>query len=341
MKISYKKYDPHDKYKYLDATDSHISKFFGIIIFCVIMAVGYALFGNNVKTENEKNIEASNETQTYDPASVSWYQEKEVVQTIEDYTFHGYLSEDGKLCWLYLIDIKEGSHSQTLSIPTYLNDAKVIYIGSPATDPTVEHEYEFENNIFGNMVETWHDSSGYTKNMKYIKHLILPDSVVEIGAFSFSGLEYLKDVTFPSGLKRLDILSFYGCKRLKSADLPENMEYVSVDAFEKCSKLDYETDSEIVAVSLIQDSIEINMGMQSDLSAVAEYDNGDKKYFDKEQLKEINAKWFYESTNESFEVTEDGTIKTISEGNGTVWVEILDGKIVSPRTEIIVKGYWN
>ena len=65
--------------------------------------------------------------------------------------------------------------------------------------------------------------SGGFSNNKYIKEVIIPDTVEKIGMFCFDKCSNLKKVKFGKNVKELDMWAFLDCKSLTSINIPDAM----------------------------------------------------------------------------------------------------------------------
>lgn len=74
-------------------------------------------------------------------------------------------------------------------------------------------------------------------NNKYIISVSIPDSVTEIGKYSFSGCIGLGSVAFPSSLRKIGEGAFYGCRSLREAVFPDGTEKIGSFAFYNCIHL--------------------------------------------------------------------------------------------------------
>ncbi len=74
-------------------------------------------------------------------------------------------------------------------------------------------------------------------NNKYIISVSIPDSVTEIGKYSFSGCIGLGSVAFPSSLRKIGEGAFYGCRSLREAVFPDSTVKIGSFAFYNCIHL--------------------------------------------------------------------------------------------------------
>ena len=76
---------------------------------------------------------------------------------------------------------------------------------------------------------------GSFKNAENLEKIILPESVKEIGDFTFEGCENLTEVVAPS-VKQVGNYAFSNCKKLEKFDF-SNLTHIGVNAFENCYRL--------------------------------------------------------------------------------------------------------
>lgn len=160
------------------------------------------------------------------------------------FTFHAYLSANGRESWIYKVDVdtKNGS-TKTLKFPAEIKGAKVIKLGYPEkfvddSDPDdIDYNPEFHKTIFNVWVEEAHAVDGYFPGVKKIKRLILPASVKEITFCAFSGMRALENVKLPDSLTKIKDSVFYGCKGIKKVTLPKKLKKFSPYAFMDCGSL--------------------------------------------------------------------------------------------------------
>ena len=160
------------------------------------------------------------------------------------FTFHAYLSENGKESWIYKVDVnaKKGS-TKTLKFPAKVKGAKVTKLGYPekVADYNVfdkkENYSELRKSIFDTWVKAIYSMDGYLPGLEKIKALILPDSVKDITLGAFSGMRSLKKVKLPDNLTKIKGSVFYGCKKLQKVTLPKKLKKFSPFAFMDCGSL--------------------------------------------------------------------------------------------------------
>lgn len=67
-----------------------------------------------------------------------------------------------------------------------------------------------------------------------LKEIVLPETLVKIDSYCFSGCLSLTSVTFPSSLKEIDSSAFAHCIKMVSISLPEGLEKIEGSAFDSC-----------------------------------------------------------------------------------------------------------
>ena len=72
---------------------------------------------------------------------------------------------------------------------------------------------------------------------KSLKSLVIPDSVTSIGDYAFDGCCSLRCVVISDGVTRIGNYAFWGCKSLKSLVIPDSVTHIGNGAFNACSSL--------------------------------------------------------------------------------------------------------
>ena len=72
---------------------------------------------------------------------------------------------------------------------------------------------------------------------KSLKSLVLPDGVTSIGDYAFDGCCSLRCVVISDGVTRIGNYAFWGCKSLKSLVIPDSVTHIGNGAFNACSSL--------------------------------------------------------------------------------------------------------
>ena len=70
-----------------------------------------------------------------------------------------------------------------------------------------------------------------------ITSVVLPDSVQEIGDFSFQGCTGLKSVVIPNSVQKIGRHAFEGCSSLISVSIPSSVQTIGDNAFDYCKSL--------------------------------------------------------------------------------------------------------
>ena len=74
------------------------------------------------------------------------------------------------------------------------------------------------------------------KNLKSVKHVVLPDTVRRIDSYAFSETA-LESITIPVGVTEIGPGAFYGCKNLKTVEILGRIEKLKESVFSHCEKL--------------------------------------------------------------------------------------------------------
>lgn len=78
------------------------------------------------------------------------------------------------------------------------------------------------------------------KDFAYLKTIVLPESLTEIGAYAFDGCEELNDFSFLENSEKLDKIckgAFRNCSSLTSIVIPDSVTCIEIAAFEGCDSL--------------------------------------------------------------------------------------------------------
>ena len=102
-----------------------------------------------------------------------------------------------------------GSYSTNISIPSEIDNKKVLKIG---------------------------DRSFTGK--EGIEKITLPDTITEIGQDAFSGCLNLKNINLPKGLIKLGSSSFKDCIALENIELPNSLSLIDSHTFDGCTNLE-------------------------------------------------------------------------------------------------------
>lgn len=110
---------------------------------------------------------------------------------------------------------------------------------------------------------------------KYLKSIVLPDSMERIGPTAFQGCSSLTEINIPTGLTKIDVNTFADCINLQRVVIGHGIKEICTDAFRNCNKLaciKIPSTIEMVSVTAFQDC------MGTDVAAYqATYDNHKKQ----------------------------------------------------------------
>lgn len=107
------------------------------------------------------------------------------------------------------------------SIKSAIED-KGVTVGNA---PTSEYAEKIEE--IGKGQEIYYSSSG----RMYIKNIVFPDSVTDIGGSAFFECSNIESVILPSNLTLINSNSFQGCTKLKEIYIPEGVTRIAQNAF--------------------------------------------------------------------------------------------------------------
>jgi hypothetical protein len=81
----------------------------------------------------------------------------------------------------------------------------------------------------------WYSSSSNPNNVQ-IKKIQMPNSVIAVGAFAFSGNMAIVDLLISSCLQYIGEKAFKGCCNLNEFEIPKTLKYIGANAFEGCDR---------------------------------------------------------------------------------------------------------
>ena len=191
-----------------------------------------ALTPSGVETESPAGIEGEDiedqkpeKTTQKDKDGTVWDISKEVTVEKDGYTFHAYLSKDGKKSWIYQAD--PGSERKTtLSFPEEVQGTVLTKLGRICDNDDFDWCYD----IFGNSVEPWHENkdsweSVLNKNTKGIRKISCPPAVKNIAEATFCGFADLEEIELPKQLQKIERYLLFLCKNLKKIILPQKLDF--------------------------------------------------------------------------------------------------------------------
>ena len=119
-----------------------------------------------------------------------------------------------------------------VEVTGYTGEADEIEIpsmieGKPVTVVKTDIEMNDSDTAFNNL--------GFHSN---ISSILLPDSLTEIGAFTFHNCENLKSINVPDGVKKIETSAFSGCDALVNISLPNSLTEIGGGAFLGCDNLE-------------------------------------------------------------------------------------------------------
>lgn len=71
-----------------------------------------------------------------------------------------------------------------------------------------------------------------------LKVVDLPNSVISLGSYAFTCCKNLSSLTIPDGIKTIGEGTFLGCDSLKSIIIPKSVENIGISSFEDCGSLE-------------------------------------------------------------------------------------------------------
>ena len=105
----------------------------------------------------------------------------------------------------------------SVKVPSEIDGHKVVKIGIDAADEYI-NDFDYSDNY------------GFAEN-KYIKSVIVPDTVTRIAKGSFANCPKLENVSLGNGIKCISLLLFDNCKKMKSIKLPSSITEIDELAF--------------------------------------------------------------------------------------------------------------
>ena len=179
-----------------------------------------------------------------------WDITKEYTLTKQDVTYHAYLSKDKKESWIFKADVAKDKKNVKVVIPDKIENAPVVIVGATSgydeilakqnlgsvgiQAPDGSYYLDAEVTLWGDLLEPWHYSGPYKKN---IKSITMPDTVRYLGAAAFAYTTSLETIHLPNQLASLQNYTFLGCKNLKKIDTSAKVKVEAKEVFADCDKL--------------------------------------------------------------------------------------------------------
>lgn len=70
-----------------------------------------------------------------------------------------------------------------------------------------------------------------------VKKIVIPDTVIEINAYAFSGYSNLKSIIVPNSITVINLNAFRGCVSLEEITIPDSVISIGTGAFYECKSL--------------------------------------------------------------------------------------------------------
>lgn len=194
------------------------------LLLCSSCTGGEGREGTGISSEGAVSPALINaeEEMARDKNRIVWAEENEVTEEKDGYIYHAYLSEDGKSSWIYRVEPKGGEKNVgTLAFPEKIQGAELVKIGM-----TAEDDDEMFWDIFGNIVEPYHDCDAWDNNEEErmdkegIREILCPASVKEITEAAFCGFHDLESIVLPENLEEISEYLLYNCVSLEKIVLP-------------------------------------------------------------------------------------------------------------------------
>lgn len=161
---------------------------------------------------------------------ILWQEETTVSEGNLEFTVR--LSEDGAYAWLIKVKQIEKKAMSALTFPEKIKGAVLVRIG---------HEEDIDGddcrNIWGSMVEPYHNYDCYGEMPQGIETVEIPSTVAELYSSVFCGFRDLVSITIPDGVETIPYGAFYNCQNLEEVVLPSSLKTIGYEAFKKCRKL--------------------------------------------------------------------------------------------------------
>ena len=183
-----------------------------------------------IEEEDIEDQKAEKTTQK-DKNGTVWDMSKEVTVKQDGFTYHAYLSKDGKESWIYQAD-PGSDRKTTLAFPEEVQGAVLTKLGRTP----VEDDYY---DIFGNSVEPYHDVDAWEGGKENVEKVICPPSVKKVMAAAFCGFRNLEEVVLPEQMQKFAEYILFSCLNLKKIVLPLSPDFTeSYVAMARCNSIE-------------------------------------------------------------------------------------------------------
>lgn len=132
------------------------------------------------------------------------------------------------------------------SYAIYNAGVKKVNIGSKinSISPTAFSSCSVDVNISTNENYTAENGLIYNKNktslvacVKSMENISIPDGVLDIGEYAFSGRTVLKNIAIPKTVKNIKKYAFFGCTILEEIEIPSSVTEIGENCFLRATKL--------------------------------------------------------------------------------------------------------
>lgn len=121
-----------------------------------------------------------------------------------------------------------------------INGDTLVISGNGETEEAIKYGKEVKKSQIKKLII----KEGITKitplgigKFEYVREIVLPDSLTEIGDTTFAGCYKLKKVRFGKGLQVIGYSAFASCISLEEIDIPDSVVEISESVFASCHKL--------------------------------------------------------------------------------------------------------
>lgn len=128
----------------------------------------------------------------------------------------------------------EEQYSGNLIIPTSVVHNGITYEVSAIGEAAFKDCLELESVTLHSGIKIISDAAFQNT---CIKNIVLPDGLIQIDRYAFSGCKYLSSIVLPKSLKEIGSYVFLDCIRLQTVDTGDGLEELGVGAFAECTAL--------------------------------------------------------------------------------------------------------